>query len=206
MTESCSCHPPRPAIDPGAILRAEHRLIEQTVRCLAAIANLTRGSHRIPREDAVRALEVMGTFADRCHHGKEEDALFPALERVAPGSCSGLRLEHDAMREQVRGLRCSLDEDRSDLFAIHALRYAEELTRHIAAEDGQVLPLIAGRLDADARDKLLHAFHRHEERVMGAGTHERMIAMANDLAVRYGTKLAVDDPEVLQLLTAHWHG
>jgi hemerythrin-like domain-containing protein len=40
---------------------------------------------RLPIQPVEQLLEFFRIFVDKCHHGKEEDLLFPALEAVGVG-------------------------------------------------------------------------------------------------------------------------
>ncbi|MDD3718099.1 MAG: hemerythrin domain-containing protein [Actinomycetota bacterium] len=70
-------------------LMTEHRLIERMAKLLEGAA-VNAGSEK--RVDAVfidRAVDFFRTYADRTHHGKEEDILFRELEK------KGLSEEHE---------------------------------------------------------------------------------------------------------------
>jgi Uncharacterized conserved protein len=64
---------------PIAPLMIEHRLIERLIRCLAGEAKRikTTGTADVSLVDD--AVDFIKTYADRCHHGKEEDILFRDL-------------------------------------------------------------------------------------------------------------------------------
>lgn len=61
-------------------LMMEHRTIERLMPALWRAAAAGRRDGRIDLRFVARALEFLRTYADRCHHGKEEDILFRALE------------------------------------------------------------------------------------------------------------------------------
>jgi hemerythrin-like domain-containing protein len=65
---------------PTEILSSEHRVIEQVLDCLERIADNCSAQGSLNRESAEAAIDFFRTFADRCHHGKEETYLFPAME------------------------------------------------------------------------------------------------------------------------------
>ena len=91
---------------PTEILSGEHRVIEQVLTCLERIAEQCAAEGRLDRTSAEQALEFFRNFADRCHHGKEEVHLFPALEAKGfprDGGPTGVMLhEHDQGRAHVR--------------------------------------------------------------------------------------------------------
>ena len=59
------------------ILQVEHRVID---RILAVLVQRLRGGEATPPEDLRTVVEFMRDFSDGCHHCKEEDMFFPALE------------------------------------------------------------------------------------------------------------------------------
>ena len=84
----------------------EHRLIERAPAVLRAEAVKARSGKLDP--DRIDALvEFMRVYADRCHHGKEEDILFAELSRKhLPATLRSildeLVAEHSVSRQNVR--------------------------------------------------------------------------------------------------------
>jgi len=67
---------------PTDMLKAEHRAIERMLTVMEhAVANAEQGNNVKP-EVFDDALKFIQTFADGCHHRKEEALLFPAMEMV----------------------------------------------------------------------------------------------------------------------------
>jgi len=62
------------------ILQDEHRVIEQVLNCLEKMADQALVAGRLDESSAREALDFFQTFADGCHHHKEEDHLFPLME------------------------------------------------------------------------------------------------------------------------------
>ncbi len=179
---------------PTDILSSEHRVIEQVLDCLEALANQSQSEGRIDRARAEQVLEVLRTFADRCHHGKEEDRLFPVLiERGMPkhaGPVAVMLDEHRSGREYIRRMGEANAAGETAVFVRAANSYVELMRDHIATEDGVLFPMAESMLDDSARKRLLESFRTFEHDDLGAGTHERMLAIANELAAHYGIPLA----------------
>jgi hemerythrin-like domain-containing protein len=94
-------------------LEREHRFIEKIVKaCFVTVEEISAGAPVDP--DLLRRIvDFMRVYADKCHHGKEEELLFPALyDRGVPitgcpvGALAG---EHIQGRRLVTGLADSLD-------------------------------------------------------------------------------------------------
>ena len=65
---------------PTEILSSEHRVIEQVLDCLDQIITGAERTGKLDSAAATDAVDFFRTFADQCHHGKEETHLFTALE------------------------------------------------------------------------------------------------------------------------------
>ncbi|MGE5527832.1 MAG: hemerythrin domain-containing protein [Patescibacteria group bacterium] len=176
------------------ILRAEHEGILTMLAVLDALADRAeRGG--LERADAEQALDFFRGFADRCHHGKEERQLFPALAAAGLGEEGGpisvMLAEHEQGRAQVKAMAGALADmaaggpDAGASFAASARNYRRILAGHIDKENGVLFPM-ADRLLAKAEDGRLAAeFDRIEAEEMGLGTHERYHAMIDEMAGRY---------------------
>ena len=181
---------------PTEILSSEHRVIERVLGCLEKIVEQARQNGRLERQPAEDAIAFFRNFADRCHHGKEEAHLIPALEAQGfprQGGPTGVMLhEHEQGRACVRGMDESLEAaaagDRAALerFCQCAGEYVGLLRDHIYKED-HILFMLADRvLTADNQQQLLDAFAKVEAEEMGAGTHATYLRIADELAARFG--------------------
>jgi len=90
-------------------LMEEHRLIEKLMPHLRRAAEAGRRDGRIDPRFVDLALDFIRTYADRCHHGKEEDILFKVLESkpltaAHRATMDELVEEHKRGRQWVREL------------------------------------------------------------------------------------------------------
>jgi hemerythrin-like domain-containing protein len=185
---------------PTAILMSEHRVIEQVLSCLNALADRAEAAGRLDEDGARQALDFLRTFADGCHHGKEERYLFPALEaRGLPrrGGPTGVMFrEHNDGRDHVRALAESLEAAGAGeagavwRFVRHAREYVRLLREHIRKEDHCLFPMADRALSAAVQDALLDSFAAVEGDDMGEGTHEKYLRLADELADRLGVPRA----------------
>lgn len=179
---------------PTEILSGEHRVIEQVLDCLEALSGQAREQGRLDSARAGQVLEVLRTFADRCHHGKEEDLLFARMgARGMPtqvGPIAVMLDDHKAGRAYIAGMGEARDADDPEAFARAGLSYVELMRDHIAKEDGVLFPMAESMLDEAGRAELLEAFRNFEHADMGPDTHKRMLALADDLAAHFGVALA----------------
>lgn len=182
--------------DPLEILMKEHRVIEKVIRALKGMMREVRADERPPVEDLEKAVDFIRTFADKCHHGKEEGLLFPTLERRGipkEGGPIGVMLhEHDQGRSFVRrmleGIKAvkSGDDKGYEIFLDNALGYTELLESHIFKEDNILYPMGKGVLDEAEVKRLLESFEKVEKEEIGPGVHERFHKIAEDLYSKYG--------------------
>lgn len=173
------------------ILRNEHDAILRMLDATEEVARrLGRSEHVQPKmlEDL---LEFFRLFADRCHHGKEEDLLFPLLEKKGMPRSGGpigvMLIEHDHGRGFVGQMAQEIqpyaagNADAGKNWAAASLRYVELLREHIAKEN-EVLFVMAERMLSNAEQmELAEAFDKVEAEKMGVGTHARLNAMMEKL-------------------------
>ncbi len=137
---------------PIDILRDEHVLILRALGALEVAAERLAEGEALPRAWWDELLAWLGAFADRCHHGKEEDVLFPAMIRAGAPSEGGpidLMLEEHA---QGRALIRAMADGEPARRAAAARQYAILLRQHIDKENDILFPLADAILDeADQR-------------------------------------------------------
>ena len=177
-------------------LMTEHRAIERMLAVLETAAQRLDAGER-PRPDLFReAVDFVRNFADRCHHGKEEDNLFPRMEaRGVPrngGPLGMMLMEHDEGRAYVGAVAGAIDayeagdESAARVIAENARGYAELLRQHIMTEDNVLFPMADGVLSVDDQQELAQTFDRIETEVMGPGVHERYHQLLDDLEREMG--------------------
>ncbi len=179
-------------------LKTEHRAIQRMLAVLdTAAARLEKGKPVRPglfRE----ATDFVRNFADQCHHGKEEDNLFPRLqERGLPrdgGPIGVMLFEHDEGRAYVRGIVAAIDgyesgdEQAARSIAKNARAYAELLRGHIWKEENVLFPMADNVLSAEDQHEMEKQFQQIETEVMGPGVHERYHALLDALEAEMGLR------------------
>lgn len=185
-------------MSPTEILKQEHRVIERMLDVLDRIARACEQTGALDTESATDAVTFFRNFADRCHHGKEENQLFPVLEErgldAENGPTAVMRLEHEDGRALIRGIEQSIEgAGRGDVKAIrdflrHADSYTGMLRVHIRKEDNCLFPMADRALSGADQESVLRAFDAVEHEDMGDGAHERFLTLAHKLADRYGVE------------------
>jgi len=185
---------------PTDILKQEHRVIEQVLSCLERIAEECEADGNLNGPDAAEAIRFFRTFADRCHHGKEEAHLFPLAEaRGIPregGPVGRMVYEHILGREAIARMDSSLERAAEGVpaactaFVAAAREYIQLLREHIFKEDYCLFPMADGVFTELDQRNLGESFDRVEESEIGYETHNEAIASADRLAERYGVPKA----------------
>ncbi len=169
-------------------LTREHQVIEGVLGSLERFAAGPGTAAEDARETLGRYVRFFREFADRCHHGKEEDRLLPRMVRHGLPADEGPRLkvldEHATGRAHVREL-AALAEGRGSLSPAEVERlratvrgYAELLHDHIAKEDQLLFPLAEKTIPAGELEELADDFARFERDVMGPRGHEELHTLA----------------------------
>lgn len=175
------------------ILKDEHRGIEKMLAALErGIPRLEAGDHS-PIPTFEQGVDFLRGFADRCHHHKEEQILFPALaEKGVPvdGGPIGCMLdEHVQGRAYIQAMATAIERhgggDPGALrdLAAAARGYTQLLRAHIQKEDMVLFRVADQVLGDEAQRAMAGEFDRVEEEVMGVGTHERYHRMLDTLDV-----------------------
>lgn len=185
----------RVTLTPTDLLRSEHRVIEQMLLVLEKLGSLSE-EQPIDQADAEQTIEFFRRFADRCHHGKEEGLLFPALERKGfpreMGPIGVMLYEHEIGRSHIRSMAEALEHIRSgqrearNLFRQHAQAYIDLLREHIYKEDNILFMMAEQAFSPQDQQQLLQQFHQTEQTALEAGEHERWVQTAHQLADKYG--------------------
>jgi hemerythrin-like domain-containing protein len=185
---------------PVDILSAEHRVIEIMLDCLQAMSERIHAGKGLDLSHGRQAVDFIRTFADQCHHGKEEDRLFPAMVRKGVPNENGpigvMLFEHEQGRSFVKAMSAALDAfeagevGAADSFAFAAEAYVDLLRNHIAKEDSILFPMANRIMNDEEHASLLAQFDIVERDHMGQGTHERYLKLAETLGTAYGVDIS----------------
>ena len=185
-------------MDATKTLMNEHRLIEVMLGCLEAMAERCAGTGELDRKAAADAVWFLRTFADRCHHGKEEAELFPLLESRGLSPDSGptavMRAEHVQGRELVGRIEAAIDaaargnETAVRSFVGSSLELVGLLRTHIQKEDHCLFPMADQAIsEADMAD-LQEKFRKVDEEDIGLEVLEGHVETARRLAQLFGVE------------------
>jgi hemerythrin-like domain-containing protein len=173
---------------PTDLLSHDHRVIERVLTALETAAGRLREGAAVPPAFFLGVADLIKGFADGCHHRKEEEHLFPAMEEAGfprSGGPIGVMLaEHDDGRRYTAGLRKAAERlaggDASAAAAVveNAEAYAGLLRQHILKEDNVLFVMAKRALSPEKLDELTAAFEQVERE---EGSHDRWLGEVEKL-------------------------
>jgi hemerythrin-like domain-containing protein len=190
---SPNIHPyaPAPGTTAAQTLMHEHTIILQALSAIERkIAALESGAVVDPAFFE-KAVEFLRTFADRCHHGKEEDILFTMMveELDYPrggGPVAVLATEHERGREFIRGIAeaaaiLKKDSTAAGKIVENGRGYIQLLRTHIDREDNIVFPMVEQFLDDSDQARLAGKFTQFDRQEIESGRHAASLRLLEDL-------------------------
>lgn len=154
---------------PTAILREEHQQILQVV---SVLDELLQGDLEVTStlERVARCVRFLRLYADACHHGKEEDLLFPVLEEhgipTDSGAVAVMMEEHRQARKHLSDMTAALEGAREgnhterDRLLEAGWDYIDLIRSHIGKEDGGVFEMADQVVSAPACARLCAAYEK----------------------------------------------
>ena len=175
---------------PTQVLMAEHELILEALDALEKKVAAIQAGSAPDRVYFEKAVEFLRGFADKCHHGKEEDLLFKRMAArgfpVQGGPIAVMLSEHQAGRAFIRGIaegaaKLGTDPVAAKQIVENARGYIDLLRAHIGKENNILFPMADRALGAEDQAFLSKEFERFEAEETGAGVHEAMLKLLGEL-------------------------
>lgn len=168
----------------------EHEVIEFALKILTNMTGKLESSSQVDPADLTAFIDFLKEFADKCHHGKEEGLLFPALVTAdvqeAGAPLAELLREHEEGREWIAAMSAAIDPVLNrDAFIRAAQGYTELLRSHIEKENHVLFPMAERVLSPELLESLYKAFEEHESKVIGQGRHEELHDLLKSLRRKY---------------------
>ena len=141
-------------------LRKDHKLIEKVLQALDATIKLLKDGKQIPEQILLPTLDFTQNFTDVCHHGKEEEALFPALEKSGMPTSMGpihmMLIEHKRTKEIAKHIGLASKrylEIGDSAYLVETLElYVQHVTEHLWKENNRLFMMAEARLNHTAKD------------------------------------------------------
>jgi len=135
-------------------LRRDHELIEKVIKAMQTTTELLVNGKQIPESILFPVIDFSKNFTDVCHHSKEENALFPALEKAGMprnmGPIAMMLIDHERSREIGKHMEESAKEYLESGDATNLVKdmtqYTEHITEHLWKENNKLFLMAEARL------------------------------------------------------------
>lgn len=173
----------------------EHKAIEIMLGVMAKIAENIMKGKEFDVIEIDKIVDFLKTFADKCHHGKEENVLFPALVAAGipkeNGPVGVMLHEHVLGRGFIKDINDGAESYKSgntaasQAIANAMLKYVTLLQNHIQKENNILFPLADRTLSQVKQAEIYKQFETIEEEVVGHGVHEQYHELLNQFKTKY---------------------
>jgi len=169
-------------------LMIEHRLIERMISTIKVLLLQIESTQTVDPVFVDKVVDFIRTYADRTHHGKEEDILFRELSKRAL-SAKDQRVMKELIEEHVFGRQVTKtlveantryrNSDESALAdIIDQLRILTGFyPNHIEKEDKVFFPAYSVYLTNEEDQKMLSEFYKFDQRMI----HEKYRSVVQEL-------------------------
>jgi hemerythrin-like domain-containing protein len=190
MTHEHDSHHHGHGAAPTHVLKEEHALILEALDAIERKVAALEAGAAPDRAYFEKAVQFLRTFADQCHHGKEENLLFKTMvDRGFPrqaGPIAVMLHEHETGRSFIRGIAegaaaVGTDPGAAKRIIENGRGYVGLLRAHIDKENHILFPMADNVLSPEDQEHLGHEFERFEEEETGAGVHEAMLKLLDEL-------------------------
>jgi hemerythrin-like domain-containing protein len=173
----------------------EHELIVEVLAALQAMAEKLAAGEEVARRDVADFGRFFRDFADKCHHGKEEDRLFVKMVEAGfpkdGGPIAVMLAEHDAGRQEVRGL-LAIGTGAGPLSEVERARAIEcagqfvpLLYAHIQKENNILYPMAQDTIPPEEFELLDQSCEAFDQEIRGQIDVGELKALAAELMRRY---------------------
>ncbi|MBI2128390.1 MAG: hemerythrin domain-containing protein [Nitrosarchaeum sp.] len=142
-----------------ASLRRDHDLIEKVIKAMESTIQLLNDGKQIPESILLPVIDFSKNFTDVCHHSKEENSLFPALEQAGMprnmGPIAMMLIDHERSREIGKEMENSAKDYISSGNSVKLIsdmqQYVEHITEHLWKENNRLFMMAEARLQYVAK-------------------------------------------------------
>ncbi len=144
------------------VLFDEHEIIVNAIDAVRQAKSLI-GKDDVAYENIVRQLLFFfRRYADKYHHYKEEEVLFPEMcrrnELIADGIVKEMLDNHEDFRNQITGVERAIDQKKYADARQQLEKYTEALLDHIAVENDEVFQAAESIFSEEELSKLYFRF------------------------------------------------
>lgn len=178
------------------IMVKEHENIKRMLKVIRKICYNLMNESDYDIQDFYKILDFVRNYADKHHHGKEEDVLFATMNREIEklsksGAITGMYIEHDNGRLYMSNLEKALeefrkgnDEARLDIIA-NSISYTDLLDRHIEKENTAMYRFAERMLKDSVKSEVDAECRIIEEKASEIGIQEKYLNLLKELEEKY---------------------
>lgn len=163
---------------PTAWLTEEHNTIKEMLEILGKVCDKLESGTDIDHSHISGIIEFIQVFADKYHHGKEENLLFRAMVDSGfpekQGPIAVMLSEHDIGRGYVSEMSAALTlyrdgkKEAADTLIEQGRNFITLLVQHIHKEDNILYPMADRQLTDDQQSSLIEGFEAVNRELIGA--------------------------------------
>lgn len=178
------------------IMVEEHENIRRMLQVTRNVCYRVMTNDDYDPADFPKIIDFIRTYADKHHHGKEEDILFETmkneLEKLAQsGAITGMYIEHDMGRLYILNLEKALkefesgdDKARMDIIA-NAVSYTNLLDRHIEKENTALYKFAEKMLKDESKKFIDEESKKVDDIATESGLQDKYISLLTELENKY---------------------
>ncbi len=181
-----------------SVLRQEHQSIRAMLGFTEGVAGKMSRGELAPPDVLAKVMDFIRIFVDQCHHSKEEEILFPMLEKKGIPTSGGplgiMLMEHDRARGLIQKMVEAVEaytagDHGSGERWTHAMwDYSDLMHDHFGKEEEVLFRMADNVLSPEEQAALASDFERLEKEKIGPGRHEQLHAMIAELLSQNGRR------------------
>src|SRR5574337_1489909 len=175
-------------------LRRDHALIEKVLKAMWATIPMLQGGKTIPEPIISQVIDFTKNFTDVCHHGKEENSLFPELEKKGmpkdTGPIAVMLMEHEVTRKIGTRMEASsktyLKSGDATQLIVDMQEYINHVVQHLWKENNRLFEMaeMALRNDVEQVNKSLQDVENAKLKELGK-TREHYEKFADEFTKQF---------------------
>jgi hemerythrin-like domain-containing protein len=172
------------------VLKEEHHTIKAMLELMERVAEKTNQGQQLSPEVMANLMEFIRLFIDQCHHSKEEEILFPSLEKkgvpAAGGPLGVMLMEHDRARVLIHEMNAETASGCSSPASLKrwtraAWDYSDLMYEHFHKEE-EILFRMADRvLSSEQQASMVKEFDQLANGKTGPRKHAQLRTMMEEL-------------------------
>ena len=174
----------------------EHKTIKRMLEVIRSYCLRILNGKEVDPQDVFKMIDFVRNYADKHHHGKEEDLLFKFMTEELGSTAeklvrNGMLVEHDLGRLYMQELEKATEkmikgdkEAKVDVIG-HAMSYYHLLNRHIDKEDGMVYKFGENNLSKETLERVDRETEILEKKASAKGIQEKYENLVKELEEKY---------------------